>query len=301
MAVEEATHALLATQWDKNEKRRFRPMRYVTRRLHLQLAMPPSFWAAFFIPLLAGCATGPPEIPYPAFVQTDTLADVFVASLPGVRAKQFSSDPATRRSSNRIDLPPGWNGSTGGAPGKLLELYVLEGELDVGDIKLVAGGYLYAPPGALGFNLHSKQGARILYYLDDADPLVMIRTPAVLDSNLLDWSATSATGVSIKELRNDPGNGARTWLQRVDPGAAIPWYSSTAQREGYLASGRYQETECIDGKKRTWTYARGGYFLRPARAVSGGPESGAMTESVWVLRERAAGIENTQPACGAQP
>ena len=49
-------------------------MRYVTRRLHLQLAMPPSFWAAFFIVVMTGCTAGPPEIPYPAFVQADLLA-----------------------------------------------------------------------------------------------------------------------------------------------------------------------------------------------------------------------------------
>ena len=275
-------------------------MRFVTCRLHLQLAMPPSLWAAFFVALLPGCAAGPPETPYPAFVQSDALEDVFIASLPGVRAKQFSADPQTRRSSNRIDLPPGWTGSTGGAPGKLLELYVLDGKLDLGDIVLGAGGYLHVPPGSLGFNLSSKDGARILYYLDDADPLAMIRTPIVLDSNLLDWSGTPVPGVSIKELRNDPGNGARTWLQRVGRGAVIPWQSSTAQREGYLAVGEYRESECIGGKARTWTYSDGGYFYRPAGAVSGGPEAAALTETVWVLRERAAGSERTQPACVSQ-
>lgn len=274
-------------------------MRYVTRRLHLQLAMPPSLWAAFFIVAMTGCAAGPPEIPYPAFVQADELEDVFVASLPGVRAKQFSADPRTRRSSSRVDLPPGWTGSTGGSPGQLLELYVLEGELVVGDLGLAAGGYLYVPPGGLGFNLSSKDGARILYFLDDADPLAMVQAPVVLDSSLLDWSATSVAGVSIKEFRNDPGNGARTWLQRVGPDADIPWQSSTAQREGYLASGQYQETECVGGKPQTWTYAEGGYFHRPARAVSGGPESQALNESVWVLRERAAGVEKTWPGCSA--
>jgi hypothetical protein len=261
--------------------------------------MPPSLWAAFFMVTMTGCAAGPPDMPYPAFAQADALEDVFVASLPGVRAKQFSSDPLTRRSSNRIDLPPGWTGSTGGAPGKLLELYVLAGELAVGDIVLGPGGYLHVPPGGLGFNLASKDGARILYYLDDADPLAMIRAPVVLDSRLLDWSGTPIAGVSIKELRKDPGNGARTWLQRVDPHAEIPWQSSTAQREGYLASGRYQETECVDGRPRTWTYTQGGYFHRPARAVSGGPDAHALTESVWVLRERVAGIDDTRQACAS--
>ena len=112
-------------------------------RIHLLLNMPPRFWAAFlvrmtlcrgaqgcarvaFMPtwkasmnsrlttamgyvaaaiLLGGCASGPPQLPYPAFVQVDELNDIFMASLPGVRAKQLSGDPQTRRTSNRVDLP----------------------------------------------------------------------------------------------------------------------------------------------------------------------------------------------------
>ena len=56
--------------------------------------------------------------------------------MPGVYAKQFAGNPQTRRTSNRIDLPPGWQGTTGGAPGKALEIFVLTGDLEVGDIRL---------------------------------------------------------------------------------------------------------------------------------------------------------------------
>ena len=31
--------------------------------------------------LLAACASGPPEVPYPAFIQVDELDDVFMATL----------------------------------------------------------------------------------------------------------------------------------------------------------------------------------------------------------------------------
>ncbi len=127
-------------------------MRFVTGRLHLQLFLPPRYWAAFFVVFVAACASGPPKLPYPAFIQSDELDDIFLASLPGVRAKQFSGDPQTRRTSNRIDLPPGWEGTTGGAPGKLLEILVLSGDLEVADISLGLGGYLQIPPGSFGFN-----------------------------------------------------------------------------------------------------------------------------------------------------
>ena len=73
--------------------------------------------------------------------------------------------------------------------------------------------------------------------------------------------------------------------------------SSSVIREGYLASGEYQHSECVVGEIRTWTYLPGGYFLRPASAVNGGPEAKAITESVWVLRERSAGVDRITDAC----
>ena len=56
----------------------------VTRRLHLLLAMPPSFWAAFLFLFVAGCASGPPKMPYPAFLQADEL-DSRLAQAPDSR------------------------------------------------------------------------------------------------------------------------------------------------------------------------------------------------------------------------
>ena len=113
--------------------------------------------------LLASCASGPPTLPYPAFVQVDELEDIFMASLPGIRAKQLAGDPKTRRSSNRIDLPQEWTGTSGGMPGRSLEIFVLSGTLVLADIQLRPGGYAYLPSGSLGFNLAAPNGARLGY------------------------------------------------------------------------------------------------------------------------------------------
>ncbi|MBT8091880.1 MAG: DUF4437 domain-containing protein [Gammaproteobacteria bacterium] len=246
-----------------------------------------------------GCAGGPPELPYPAFVQVDDLDDVFMASLPGVRAKQLGGDPMTRRSSNRIDLPPGWSGTSGAAPGRSLELFVLQGSLKIADIKLGRGGYAFLPSGSLGFNLRSADGAQILYFLNDIDPDAVIRSPIIIDAALLDWESIAAPGISIKELRKDPGTGARTWLLRAASGAAIAWQSSSVAREGYLLSGQYQHSECLSGEAQTGIYAPGGYFYRPADTVNGGPESAAITESTWLLRETSAGTTTFAVDCVA--
>jgi len=276
-------------------------MRFVTGLIHSLLSMPPRFWAAFFVVIASGCASGPPELPYPAFIQTSELDNIYLATMPGVYAKQLAGDPKTRRTSNRIDLPPGWQGTTGGAPGKALEIFVLAGDLDVSDIRLGAGGYAHVPPGTFGFNLKTAGGARVLYFLDDDDPMAMIGTPTILNTGLVDWQPTALAGVSIKVLRDDPGNGARTWLEKIEPGAAIPWQSSSAIREGFLASGQFQNSECVNGESHTWIYSEGGYFYRPGNTLSGGPEARAISESIWLLRETMASSEKTADGCVMKP
>jgi hypothetical protein len=249
------------------------------------------------VALLAACASGPPKLPYPAFVQVDELEDMFMASLPGIRAKQLAGDPQTRRTSNRIDLPPDWNGTSGGAPGRSTEIFVLEGALTIADIELPEGGYIFLPAGSLGFNIVAEEGARILYFVNDADPESIIRSPIIIDANLLPWEPTKTPGVMIKELRRDPGNGAATWLQRIDAGVSIPWQSSSALREGYLMTGQFDDSECVGGEALTWSYAKGGYFYRPAGAVHGGPESGGDTEAIWFMRETEGGTDTLEAEC----
>ena len=247
--------------------------------------------------LLAACASGREPPPYPAFVISDELPDLFLASLPGVRAKEYASDMRTRSASNRVDLPEAWSGTTGGAPGKALEIYVLSGELKLADIVLTAGGYAYIPPGSLGFKLESESGARILYFLNDPDPDAMIRSAIILDSGLLDWRATGSIGIFEKELRMDPGTGERSWLLRYEPDAEIPWQSASAMLEGYLVSGQFQDSECVAGAAYTEIYLPGGYFRRPGEAVHGGPEATAIQESVWFLRQQRQSTTNLAVSC----
>ncbi len=250
---------------------------------------------------IAGCASGPPELPYPAFVQVDELPDVFMASMPGVRAKQLAGDPKTRRGGKRILVPPEWSGTSGGAPGRSMEFFVVEGNMTVADIELGRGGYAFLPAGSLGFNLRSPDGATILYFLNDVDPESVIRSPIIIDATLLEWQATAVDGVSTKELRVDPGSGAATWLLRIEPGAKLPWETSSTTREGYLLQGNYQHSECVLGEVQTGVYQGGGYFYRPGGTINGGPEAMAMSEATWLLRETSAGRHQTVPACVETP
>lgn len=238
--------------------------------------------------LLAACASNPQQLPYPAFISPNDLPDSFLAGLPGSRAKILSSDTHTRRSSMLLQLPADWSFSTGAAPDKTLEIYLLEGDLTLGGFELKAGGYAYLPSGSMGVSMSSRSGAAMLYFLDDVYPDAVIQTPIINDSNLLQWQVTSTRvedfGIAIKELRADPGSGARTWLMRIDPAAVQGWRYASAVQEGYLVSGEYRHSECVAGEVVSGTYTTGGYFLRPAGAVNGGAEAVALQSSIWLLR-----------------
>ena len=299
-------------------------MRLIPGLGHPLLNWPPIIWAAFLLAFsaasgsdavtrrsilhaallaltLVSCASiNAPKLPYPAFIQVEDLPDMYIAALPGVTAKPLAGDTRTRTSSNLVTLPADWKGTTGGAPGKSVELFVISGKLTLSEFELTAGGYAYVPPGSLGFSLSTDDGAQLLYFLDDVDRSSVIRSPIVLDSKLVDWSQQSP-GRYERELRNDPGSGARTWLLRIEPGATTPWQSSSAVREGFMYSGQYQDSECLNGEAQTGHYLPGGYFLRPPEVWSGGPEAIATTESTWFLREQSTGEAQTADECVYTP
>ena len=262
-------------------------------------AMTKKIFLSLFVLTLVACASGPAKVPFPAFIQADELPTVFIASLPGARASQLAGDPMTRRTSNRVDLPAAWQGTSGGVPGRSMELFVLAGTLKLADIELGPGGYAYLPAGSLGFNITTYDGARILYFVSDDEPEAVIRSPIIINADLLDWRPTASAGISTKELRRDPGTGATTWLMRIEAGSSVPWQSSSVVREGYLVEGDYQHAECVDGKAVAGPYMPGGYFYRPAEAVNGGPLSGGSSAAVWLLREATAGTETAHTGCPA--
>ena len=238
--------------------------------------------------VLSSCAVNAPQPPYPAFIQVEELPDTFIAGLPGVRAKQLAGNPETGASSYQLLLPADWQFTTGASPGKSVEIFVLAGEIELGDLTLGSGGYAYIPAGSTGLQMRSSRGASLLYFLDDADPTAVIQTPLILGSDLIHWIPLSENpndiGYSVKELRADPGSGARTWLMKIDPFASQSWQQSSTVREGYLVAGSYQDNECVNGEPLSGVYRPGGYFQRTAGAVFGGPGAASTDGAIWFLR-----------------
>lgn len=247
-----------------------------------------NFFLSIALTLLVACAGQKPQVSYPVFVQIADIPDSFLAGLPGTRSKILSSNLDSRRSSLLLQIPPDWDFGTGGSPEKTLEIYLLEGDLTLGGFALEPGGYAYLPARSMGVKMSSEGGALMLYFLDDVKADAVIQTPIINNSNLLDWQANSDRiedfGISTKELRSDPGSGARTWLLRIEPGAVQGWQQASAVQEGYMISGHYQHNECGDVGIVQGEYSAGGYFLRPAGAINGGPNAIAVETAVWVMR-----------------
>ncbi len=254
--------------------------------------------------ITGGCATGAKNVPYPAFVQAEELEYVYLAEMPGIMAKRFSGDPRSGRFSALLYLPESWRWNTGASPGKSVEIYVIAGEITLADLTLLPGNHAYLPPGSMGLSMSTARGAQVLYFLDDASPNAIIQTPLFMSREVVPWQPVShpalgeaGAGLEVKDLRSDPGSGARTFLMQVPSGVTMPWLRSSVALEGFLLSGDYSHSECIDGKAVTGEYVPGGYFHRPAGAIHGGPEAGSRTGAVWLLREASRGTETTVVSC----
>jgi len=253
--------------------------------------------------VVSACATGAPAVPYPAFIAVDELPDAFIAGLPGVRAKLLGGGAHTRQLAGVIRIPADWEFSSGASPGLSVEVFVIAGELRLGEFSLAEGGYAYIPSGSTGLPMRSDRGAMILYFLDSANPAAVIQTPLISNAGLLNWesplSGFGNDGILVKELRADPGSGAKTWLLRLDPGSRQPWQSSSQAVEGYLLSGSVMDTECIAGNAITSEYLPGGYFHRPPGAIHGGPLATTAAGAVWFIRvpasERVAVVDGCVP------
>ena len=241
--------------------------------------------AIWFLTLLifAGCSSRPLPPPYPAYISVGDLPDAYIAGLPGVRAKHLSGDPRTQRASYQIQVPSDWSFTTGASPGQSVEIYVLAGEIQLGEFTMTEGGYAFLPPGMSGLQMKSVSGALMLYFLDDADDAAVIQTPLITSSNLLNWQPLDI-GISVKELRKDPGSGARTWLLNISADAILPWQRSSQMVEGYLVTGKISYSECSGDEFGTEEYSTGGYFHRPPGAIHAGPETQTLNGATWFLR-----------------
>ncbi len=242
--------------------------------------------------MLAACAgQKPPPPSFAGFIQSQTAPDEPWSGFPGVVARRLSADEFTGRRALYLELPLGWRWSGFINDAFSREWYILDGRLQAGTASLAAGDFLYLPPGARPPELTAVVAARALLFVDPASPASGLTQPFVASARSLPWrpgtvarDAGVPLDLSVKDLKLDPGSGARTWLVRIGPGVRVPWESHSVVEEGYLLEGDYRLVECLPAGRREGTYLPGGYFRRPAGWIHSGPDSGTEGGAVWLIR-----------------
>ncbi|WP_405237961.1 DUF4437 domain-containing protein [Lentisalinibacter orientalis] len=253
----------------------------------------------------AGCASQEPPPPtFIGFIQAQTAPVEPWSPYPGVTARRLSADEFTGRSAIHLSVPLGWRwtGMVNGAFTR--EWLVLEGRVQAGERQLQGGDLLYVPPGAQPPSITAVRPAKMLVFTDPADPASGLGQIFVASARSLPWrpgtvarDAGVPLDLSVKDLKNDPGTGARTWLVKIGPGVEVPWESHSVVEEGYLLEGDYRLSECLPEGRKDGDYLPGGYFWRPANWIHSGPDSGTDGGAVWLMRSPGALDATFHDAC----
>ena len=190
-----------------------------------------------------------------------------------------------------IETPSDWSFDFPRQRDYSLELLVISGELSWGREALRRHDYAYLPAGVNAPSLAGNKAATVLVFFDPPR-----ETDAsegnVVHSSGKNWRvgsvATRDTGktlnLEVMDLLHVEETGQRTWLLRAGTDLDVPWERHSTVEEGYLLSGEYRLVECLSQGQVASNYVAGGYFYRPAGIIHSGPESGALTDVLWLLR-----------------
>lgn len=208
------------------------------------------------------------------------------AGLPaGAAIRVLSDDPVSGATTAILELPVGFSsGGTGLVCSTELQLFVLEGELRLGDIALASGGYCFHPADSPMGDWQCTKALRALLIIGATAHFRPARSstlhPAAIpaiDSWALQWidplvasdpSTTYRTGVMVKMLREDPATGSTTHLAGLMPGWFMPGLEvHPVIEENYCLSGDVHIGLVADSPGYTMT--EGVYLCRPPGIAHG--------------------------------
>lgn len=214
-------------------------------------------------------------------------------------ARILRDDPRTGVAME-VEVAGGWSRNALTGYDRALEIIVLEGDIAFSGTGLAKGDYLRIPAGEVHRFISSECGARLLLFFEDGQPGRDDPMKAVVDTGKWQivrdadapWVGGTAMAeagredvpLQIKHYKQHPETGARTYLVRVQPGVEIPWEVHDVAEEVYMIAGEYRLAECLPGGKAVGTYRQGGYFYRPPGIAHNGPDSGAITETIMLIR-----------------
>jgi len=214
-----------------------------------------------------------------------------VAGFPaGAAVQVLSDDPASGALTGVLSLPEGFSSAgVALACSADLQLFLLAGELRIGDARLAAGGYCFHPAGSVAGDWECTTAVRALLIVGSRPGFAAIgagagvrardpRTIPAMDTWALQWidplaasdpSTPYRTGVMVKMLREDRETGSTTHLAGLMPGWFMPGLEvHPVTEENYCLSGDVHIGMVGDGPGYTMT--EGVYLCRP-RGIAHGP------------------------------
>ena len=231
----------------------------------------------------------------------DASLPVRPMTIPGIdgslEARILSTD--LKGSSTRlVRLRPGWGPQTRGAFSAEVELFVIQGSLEVGAHSLGAGDYVHVPKG--------RTIPRLQITADGA-ALVMTSAPVGFDRSFQgppadlapgraserDWvPVPEMPGRHVKPLGSGPVGdvwlaGAREWEHGDGP-----WHRHTHHEECFMIGGEVILREQPDSAEGMLAAGAGIYIFRPAGALHCGP--GSRCDDTMLAFHRAFGELSTE-------
>jgi hypothetical protein len=242
------------------------------------------------------------------FVSLPNPQDVPFVPLPieglpdGVRVKILSLDVESGACSLIVEMPANSIREKKGFHSGALEIFLLEGELTVGETVLTSRCYTYIPAWMAYGAIETTNGCTALFFFDKSPDFTPSEESTlkseignhvayknyyeeVWDVSKLRDSFKAPPPLFLKVLKEDKETGARTWITGVISGhPRYAWEVHSAWEEGFLLEGEYTIEECLSEGTQTIVYQPGGYFFRPAFIAHAGPQSGPNGYAIWFFR-----------------
>ena len=249
----------------------------------------------------------------PGFVHIESTETVqwqrfTVPGMPGGMMAKFLSRDEKRGGLALLSyLPVRWQHDEQGYHNSDEEIFLVEGDLTIGDQKLTRYSYTFIPAGVVHGPVSTRQGAVFIHWFNKTPDFIASQdnkpgsreNASVRDWNYfkVPWDSVNfpvyrkgppIQGIRLKLLRNDPDTGEMTWISFAVPGrrGGSLWEIHPTFEEYFLLelSGERAVGECLSEGPTGLRYKERGYWWRPAGIGHRGPLSVSTGYGLSIVR-----------------
>ncbi len=217
----------------------------------------------------------------------------------GLPSKVLRDDAEAGALTLRVETQGGWQDERRIRRENSLEIYMLKGDLSIENKKFFTGDFVRISRNTVYGTVSSDSGGQFLMFFDGPSASKVVDESELADSE--EWIIARAAetpwepalvakeagvelSTEVKNLKNDPVTGARTFLVSSGGGVTMPWETHPVSEEGYLLEGRHRLEECLPSGLQSGVYEVGGYFYRPPELMHMGPGSTHPERVIWLIR-----------------